>query len=213
MNYETKQGWIEAVMADTSLTPAAKVYAYGIFQHMYGKKDNAWPGAKALSETTGLNNSKFYVYNKALVEAGYLEVTPRRGTSNEYHLQVPTPTGGTHLPPQGVTPPPEGVTPTPTGGTKTTKNTTKETSKEDINSASAPVDTSLMEEDIPTSILNQNPSFEEIVSPLLEDRRFSLPESDRMPSKHERIRAEQELAHARRTAVLADMGIDPDGEW
>lgn len=177
MNYETKQEWIEAVMADTTLTPAAKVYAYGIFQHMYGKKDVAWPGAKGLAKTTGLNDSQFYKYNKALKAAGYLEVTSRKGTSNHYQLTLPTSSEGMYLPSVEVTLPSVEVPPTSSEGTKTTKNTTTESIKSKTpKSASAPV-VLFEEEDIPSSILSLNPTFEEIVSPLLEDARFSLTET------------------------------------
>lgn len=147
MNYKVKQEWLEAVMA-SDLSPATKVYAYGIFQHMYGNKDSSWPGAKALTGSTGLNDSQFYKYNKALVKAGYLEVTPRKGRSNEYVLSLPTSTEGEYPPQLEVYPPSEEVTPTSTEGTNTTKKTVMKTTREDINEETVsdePVEPELVE--------------------------------------------------------------------
>lgn len=143
MNHKEKQGWIDAVMA-TGLSPATKVYAWGIFKHMYGAKDDSFPGAKALREVTGLNDGHFYKYNKALKDAGFIEVTSRRGTSNTYRLIEGTATGGKYLPPQEVGVPPQEVGVTSTGGTNTLKKTIKKTTMENINKspvADAPVDT------------------------------------------------------------------------
>jgi hypothetical protein len=133
-NYKVKQEWLEAVMA-SDLSPATKVYAWGVYQHMYGNKTDAWPGAKAIGAATRLDDSKYYLYNQALEDAGFLEVTPRRGRSNEYLLTYPPPEGvGTH-PHKGYHPPPEGVTPTPTGGTNTIKNLSNKTTSESNKSA------------------------------------------------------------------------------
>lgn len=221
MNYESKQAWIEAVMADSNLTPATARYAFGIFKHMFGTKDESFPGAKKIAEATGLNDGHFYKYNKALIEAGYLEVTSRRGTSNIYRLTLPTSNGGNHLPPVAVGVPRVEVTPTSSGGTNTTSNTTTKTTKSKTSkSASAPVDSSL-KEDTFQSILTQSPSFEEIVTPLLQDARFSLkestypapnPEQTRKDEAEKREREEQE-AHARRVSALTELGIDLEGEW
>jgi hypothetical protein len=138
MNYKDKQDWMKAVMA-SDLTTATKVYAYGIHQHMYGNKENSWPGAKALEEVTGLSRSKFYKYNQALEEAGFLEVTHRRGTSNQYRLVEVTPIGskGSSQRDEGLLP--EGVGVTPTGSTKKTKKTTRKITMEDNNTTDAPV--------------------------------------------------------------------------
>lgn len=178
MKHKEKQEWLEAVMADPDLKPVVKVYAFGVKAHMFGNKDESWPGKEAIHAATNLGTGHYSEYSKALADAGYLEVTPRRGTSNLYRLTLPTPVGGNHLHPTGVTVPPTGVTPAPNGGPNPTKNPTKETIKENpTKDASAPGSPSLKSEDIPSSILNQSPTFEEIVSPLLEDRRFSLPET------------------------------------
>lgn len=131
MDYKDKQDWIEAVIADKCLTPATKVYAFGIYKHMYGVKDESFPGAKALTEATGLNDSQFYKYNSALLQAGYLEITPKLGTSNTYRLLLPTSSEGRYLPPQRVGVPPLEVGGTSTEGTNTTSNTSKDTSMKD----------------------------------------------------------------------------------
>lgn len=154
MNYKDKQEWIEAVMS-SDLTPATKVYAFGIYKHMYGLKDDSFPGAKALREATGLNDSHFWKYNQALKEAGFIEVTSRRGTSNEYRLTEVTSTRGRYLPPEEVGLPPEEVGVTSTGGTNTTKNTSsKTTSKTSSTAAGAPV------EDGPSPTLEEVPEVE-----------------------------------------------------
>lgn len=212
MNHETKQSWIEAVMA-SDLGLATKVYAFGIFKHMYGTKDNAFPSGKAIAKATGLADGKFYLHNKALADVGYLEVTHRVGRSNLYQLSEPTHAVGNHLPTNEVGVPTEEVTPTHTVGTNTTSKTTKKTSKKKTTtkSASAPVDTSLSE-DIPNSILSQSPSFEEIVSPLLEDSRFSLLNTDSTepPKKKHRKQIDKELNQAIHEQVLRDMYGDND---
>jgi hypothetical protein len=145
MNYKDKQDWIEAVMA-SDLTPATKVYAFGIYKHMYGVKDNSYPGAKAITEATGLNDSQFYKYNQALQQAGFLEVTSGKGkgkghsnATNVYRLTEPTSTEGNPSPSEEVTSPPERVRVTSTEGTNTTKNTTKDTSMEYNKNNNAPV--------------------------------------------------------------------------
>lgn len=140
--YKVKQEWMDAVMA-SDLSPATKVYAYGVFKHMFGIKTDAWPGAKGLSEATGLNDSQFYKYNAALSTAGFIEVTSRKGRSNEYVLVLPTSTEGRYLPPERVTLPSERVGGTSTEGTNTTSNTTMDTTTQDNNEslhvADAPV--------------------------------------------------------------------------
>lgn len=141
MNYKDKQEWIDAVMA-SNLTPATKVYAYGIFKHMYGNKDDSFPGAKALRNVTGLNDSQFYRYNQALQHAGFIEVTSRKGTSNEYRLIDLTSREGMYLPSDEVGVPQERVGGTSTEGTNTTKNTTKDTPMEEYNDKQGPVDKS-----------------------------------------------------------------------
>jgi hypothetical protein len=145
-NFKIKQEWIEAVMADSSLTPATARYAFGIYKHMFGKKDESFPGAKALAESTGLNDSQFYKYNQALKDAGYLDITSSEGRSNTYRLLLPTSSEGRYLPPQRVGVPPERVGGTSTEGTNTPRKTTKKTTMKDNNinapvSASASTDT------------------------------------------------------------------------
>lgn len=219
MNYTDKQEWIEAVMA-SDLGAATKVYAYGIFKHMYGTKDNAFPSGKAIAKATGLATGKFYLHNKALAEAGFLEVTHRVGRSNLYQLAEPTHRSGNHLPTEGVGVPTEGVTPTHRRGTNTTSNTSSKTSKSKTSkSATAPVDSPLIKsENVPSSLVNQTPSFEEIVEPLLAERRFSLQDpiptdaATPSPDTH-RLRVDAAMSAQREREALTAMGIDLDGEW
>lgn len=128
--YEHKQKWMEAVMA-SDLGAATKVYAWGIFKHMYGNKMNSFPSRKAISAATGLATGKFYLHNQALEEAGFLKVSRRSGKVNLYELMyLPTEGAGT-LPQKDTHPTTEEATPAHKRGTNTTSNTPKDTSMED----------------------------------------------------------------------------------
>lgn len=56
--FEAKQLWIERIMA-SKLTPAQKVFAFGIWSAMYGDKIESFPGTKYLEGLTNLSRSKF----------------------------------------------------------------------------------------------------------------------------------------------------------
>lgn len=92
--HKFKQDWIESVMADHTATPAIKVYAFGVYKHMYGTKTESFPGAKAIMKATGLDDGRFYKYNAWLERSGYLVIDRRPGTHNTYRLALPTARGG-----------------------------------------------------------------------------------------------------------------------
>lgn len=94
--HKWKQEWAEAMLA-SNLTPACKVYVYGLFKHMYGDKTEAWPGRNALVAATGLNDSAFARYNRELRDGKWMEITSRKGMSNRYRL-LEVPSGAVPVP-------------------------------------------------------------------------------------------------------------------
>lgn len=174
MKHKDKQEWIEAVMADTDLTAATKVFAYGIFKHMYGLKDTSHPGTEALEKTTGLSRSKFPSYRKGLIEAGYLSAEVEKGRVYHYTLSNMYLEGTSTCTQKEQHMYPEGTTHVPNGGTNTTKNTTTNPTREDINSAIAPVDTSFAKKTYdPPTLSIYDSSFEGIVTALRKDGAFA----------------------------------------
>lgn len=187
--WKQKQDWMKAVMA-SNLTPAAKVFAYGVFQHMYGDKLVSNPGSKAMTEVTGLAKSKFSEYRKALFEASAMTgqlVESEHGDYDgyEYTLNLDwdgeakkkprkttvkgcTPEGGTSQKDTGSTPegdtgvPQKGAGVYPTGRTNTSSQDTNEDSKEETKTA-APVE---VQEDDQSSLDPSLSTFEEIINPL-----------------------------------------------
>jgi hypothetical protein len=69
--YAAKQDWLDRVMA-SSLRPAQKVFAYGVFKRMYGNKIESFPDTEKLVADTGLSRSKFSEHRQALFESGAL---------------------------------------------------------------------------------------------------------------------------------------------
>ena len=139
--FQFKQSWLEDVMA-SDLAPAAKVFAFGIFQHMYGNKVEAFPGTEALERTTGLSRSKFPTYRKALFEAGFLTGTVIKGRNYTYTLSDMYLEGTSTCTQKEHDMFLEGTTHVPTGDTNTTSNTSMKTTRESNNktpSADAPV--------------------------------------------------------------------------
>lgn len=132
--YKEKQEWLEKVMA-SSLTPAQKVFAFGIFTHMYGTKITSYPDTERLIEATGLARSKYSEYRTALFDAGAMTGTKdrkARGRQENYTYtlnlawagQVPS---GNVKSPVGTSPVlqvPSGDSQVPSGGSNTTRNTT-----------------------------------------------------------------------------------------
>lgn len=204
--YKAKQEWIEAVMADRSLSPATARYAFGIHKHMYGEKDTSFPGAKALAQSTGLSDSHFYEYNEALQEAGYLEVTSTRGRSNTYQLVLPTSDGGRYLPPQGVDPPRQGVGGTPTGGTNTTRKTPKKTTKKD--NSNAPVVT-----DVPTVTSSKPKESGTKEVPSWRKKSKELLDSMKEEKNSEEQRGRQHLEYLLKKSLLLDSEKEQALSW
>lgn len=129
--YQVKQEWLEAVMA-SNLNAGTKVFAFGVFQHMYGNKTDAWPGTKALEVTTGQSRSKFPGYRKNLFDAGFLTGEVEKGRVYTYRLNLDMSQSGTSTCPEKVHDMSQkGTTHVPNRDTNTTSNTSRDTSMED----------------------------------------------------------------------------------
>lgn len=130
--YRIKQEWIERVFA-SELTPAQKVFAFGIFKRMYGDKIESYPDTEYLVADTGLSRSKFSEHRQALFDAGALTgVKDRkaRGRQENYTYRLNVDWDGEVPPredksPAGTTNVPPGNGEVPSGSSNTSKNTTK----------------------------------------------------------------------------------------
>ncbi|MXG91553.1 hypothetical protein [Nocardioides flavescens] len=67
--FERKQKWLGLVMR-SNLTNAQKVFAYAVFDRMYGDKLWSFPTTEQLEEATNLNRSKFGAHRRALFASG-----------------------------------------------------------------------------------------------------------------------------------------------
>jgi|GEM_PF-2969510 len=219
--YKAKQDWLDKVMA-SKLTHAQARFAYCVFKHMYGTKIESWPTTEDIMEAGGFASSgHFKDFRDALIASGCLIAVLGYHTKNakqknyKYTLNLDwdgaVAPQGIAVAPQGISGSTSGDCRSTSGASNTTSNTTTKTTSKTSKSASAPVDSSLKEE-VPNNILSQSPSFEEIVTPLLQESPFSLTETGSARVVHYAVK-EKEMAHARQRAVLEDMYEDPDATW
>lgn len=88
--FEDKQFWLASVLADTTLTPGAKVAATAIYLHHNTKTGRCDPGYSTLATTAGTKKPTIQTAIKRLVSAGYVAVTPATATkSTVYRLTLP----------------------------------------------------------------------------------------------------------------------------
>src|SRR6478735_5443682 len=132
--YNAKEEWLEKVMA-SSMTPAQKVFAFGVYTHMYGTKLSSYPATDDLIKTTGLNRSKFSEHRQALFDSGCItgiKNRQARGRQENYTYTLnlnwdgQVPSGDTQVP-CGDSQVPSGDTQVPTGCSNTPSNTPSKT--------------------------------------------------------------------------------------
>lgn len=67
--YKAKQEWLERVMS-SDFAPATKIFAWGVFQRMYGVKLVSNPGSNTIYEDTRIGKSKHADHRKKLSGCG-----------------------------------------------------------------------------------------------------------------------------------------------
>jgi hypothetical protein len=143
--HKVKQEWLEKVMA-SELTPAAKVFAFGIFKRMFGTKVVSNPTEKQIVEDTGLSRSKFNDYRMSLQGALTMEKAPSKDGGRDrytYTLNLNwdgnVPSRDNQCTQKGQSMSPVGTTNVPSGDANTTNNTTTNTSSKTTSRPAAPV--------------------------------------------------------------------------
>lgn len=163
--YEAKQQWLEKVMA-SELTPAAKVFAFGIFKRMFGYKIESNPTEKAIIEDTGLSRSKFNDYRMSLQGALIMTKAPSKDGGRDrytYTLNLNwdgnVPSGDKQCTQKGQSMSPVGTTNVPSGDANTTNNTSTNPTTNPTRPAAPVV---IKEDEPPSSLPNTEYDWESL---------------------------------------------------